>query len=247
MVLADLANYTDAEIEAMADRNSKQSPANTRFQFGFARAKNLKAITHWVRKNKAREGITCDLRELTPELISTLITEINANIGKKEADSKFYYPDAFLANEYRNWIKKVNNYLDSRTGKAGVPLSYVICAAEVDPNNAPDEYTCALWAASFNTPQYKEDNRHVYQLFKDLLTKTEGATWFEKVKNGDGRAAHLLLREHYVDKAHDQRRAASAQANLESLFWKNESSFPFEKFLTCISEAFMEMEDAGRP
>jgi RimJ/RimL family protein N-acetyltransferase len=38
----------------------------------------------------------------------------------------------------------------------------------------------------------------------------------------------------------------SAQAKLESFFWKNESSFPFEKFLTCMNEASMEMEDAIR-
>ena len=245
-LVADLANYTDSEIETMADRNSKRSPANARVQFGLARTKNLKAIAHWVRK-KAREGLTCDLRELTPELILTLITEINANAGKKESDSKLYYPDAFVASDYKHWIKKVSNYLDSRTGKTGVPLSYVIRATDVDPNHAPDEYTRALWAASFDTPQFKEDNRHVYQLFKDLLTKTEGATWFEKVKDGDGRAAHLMLREHYVGEAHDQRRAASAQAKLESLFWKNESSFPFEKFLTRMNEAFMELEDAGQP
>jgi hypothetical protein len=89
-LVADLANYTDAEIKAMADRNSKQTPANIRVQFGLARTKNnLKAITHWVRK-KTRKGLTCDLCKMTPELISTLITEINANIGKKEADSKLY-------------------------------------------------------------------------------------------------------------------------------------------------------------
>jgi hypothetical protein len=39
-------------------------------------------------------------------------------------------------------------------------------------------------------------------MFKDLLTKTEGATWFKKVNDGDGRAAHLLLRKHYGGKAH---------------------------------------------
>jgi hypothetical protein len=245
--VADLANYMDSEIDTMADRNSKRSPANTRVQFGLARTKNLKAVAHWVRK-KTREGITCDLRELTPELISMLITETNVNACKKETDSKLYYPDAFVASNYKNWIKKVNNYLDSRTGKAGVPLSYIICSADVNPDDAPDEYTRALWAASFDTPQYKEDNRQVYQLFKDLLTKTEGATWFEKVKGGNGRAAHLLLCEHYVGEAHDQRRAASAKAKLEALFWKNESSYPFvEKFLTRMNEAFMEMEDAGQP
>jgi hypothetical protein len=99
-LVEDLANYKDSEIDAMADRNSKRTPANTRIQFGLARTKNHKAITHWVRK-KPCEGLTCDLRELTPELISALIMEINANIGKKESDSKLYYPDSFVASDYK--------------------------------------------------------------------------------------------------------------------------------------------------
>ena len=236
-----LAIYDDKEIESMADRNAKRTPAHTRIQFGMARTKALKAIVHWVRK-KSREGIYCDLRELTPVFISELILELNAETGRDKVDLKLYYPNVFTANDYKNWIKKVTNYLDSRMGKAGVPLSYVIQATDADLENAPDEYTRALWAASFHTRQFSDDNREVYHLFKDLLTKTEGQTWFEK--DGDGRAAHLLLRDHYVGEAPDQRRAASALAKLENLFWKNESSFPFEKYLTRLNEAFMEMEDA---
>jgi hypothetical protein len=84
-------------------------------------------------------------------------------------------------------------------------------------------------------------------VFKDLVTKTDGATSFEKVTDGDGRAAHLLLREHYVGEAHNMRRAASANAKLDALFWKSEAVFPFEKYLTRINEAFKELEDAGQP
>ncbi len=170
-----LAIYDDKDIEAMADRIPKRTPATTRIQFGMARTKTMKAIAHWVRK-KSRKGITCDLRELTPAFIAKLILEFNAESGKDKADSKLYYPDAFVSNDYKNWIKKVTNYLDSRTGKAGIPLSYVIRASDVDPDNAPDEYTRALWAASFQTRQFHDNNREVYHLFKDLLTKTEGQT-----------------------------------------------------------------------
>jgi hypothetical protein len=242
----DLANYTDSEIDAMADRNSKRTPTAMRVQMGLQRTKTLKAITHWVRK-KNREGAFCDLQELNQPLIAELIMEINSVAGKRDADSKLYYPDAFSATDYKNWIKKVENYLDSRTGKAGVPLSYVIRPTDVNPNEAPDEYTREKWAASFETMQFRDDNRQVYHLFKDLLTKTEGATWFEKVRDGDGRGAHLLLREHYIGEAHDMRRAASATAKLETLFWKSEASFSFEKFLTRMNEAFKELEDAGQP
>jgi hypothetical protein len=69
-------------------------------------------------------------------------------------------------------------------------------------------------------------------LSKDLLTKTEGVTWFEKVNDGNGCGAHLLLHEHYFGEAHDMRQAVSATAKLETLFWTNEASFSFEKFLT---------------
>ena len=172
-----------------------------------ARTKTLKAIAHWVRR-KSRERV------------------LDAEAMKDKADLKLYY--TFVPSDYKNWVKNVTNYLDSRMGKAGVPLSYVICAADVNPNDAPDEYTRALWAASFETRRYQDDNREVYHLLKDLLTKTEGQTWFEKVYDGDGRAAHLLLRKHYVGEAHDQRRAASTLAKLENLYWTNESSFPFE-------------------
>ena len=89
----------------------------------------------------------------------------------------------------------MENYLDSRTGKAGVPLSYVLRPLDADPNDAPDEYTREKWAASFETMQFRDDYCQVYHLFKDLLTKTEGATWFKKVRDGDGRGARILLRK----------------------------------------------------
>ena len=242
----ELANYTDAELDTMADRNSKRTPAPLRVQMGLSRTKKLKAVKFWVNK-KLRENSPLDLVELNDEMIAKLIREMSVAKTGKESDSKLYYPEAFNAADYKNWIKKVSNYLDSRKGKAGVPLSYVIRPENVDPFNAPDEYTRALWAASFDTDEYREDNREVYHLFKDLLTKTDGATWFEKVTDGDGRAAHLLLRDHYVGEAHDMRRAAAATAKLESLFWKSEASFPFEKYLTRMNEAFKELEDADQP
>jgi hypothetical protein len=130
-------------------------------------------------------------------------------------------------------------------------LSYVIQPVEADPDDAPDKYTRQKWAVSFNTIQFCNDNRQTYHLFKDLLTKTEGATWFEKVMVAalicysvnitlvkHMICAHLLLCEHYVGEAH-------ATGKLETLFWKNEASFSFEKFLTRMSEAFKELEDAG--
>ena len=97
----DLANYTDSEIDQMADRNSKRTPVGQRVQFGLKRTKYLKAICHWVRKN-VREGMPCNVLELTPALISELIQEMVATASKKDSDSKLYYPEAFSATDYKN-------------------------------------------------------------------------------------------------------------------------------------------------
>ena len=45
-----LAIYDNKDIESMAGRNSKRTPANTCIQFGMARTKAVKAIVHWVCK-----------------------------------------------------------------------------------------------------------------------------------------------------------------------------------------------------
>lgn len=59
-------------------------------------------------------------------MIAELIQDMTVSASKKDSDSKLYYPEAFSATDYKNWIIKVENYLDSRTGKSGVPLSYQV-------------------------------------------------------------------------------------------------------------------------
>jgi hypothetical protein len=110
----DLANYTDNELDAMADRNSKCTPtAMHDVQMGL-QTKTLKAITHWVRK-KNREGALCDLQEPNQTLNSELIMEINSSAGKRDADSKLHYPDPFSTTDYQ----KLDQELDQESG--GLP------------------------------------------------------------------------------------------------------------------------------
>ena len=213
--VVDLPNYSNSEFDRMADRNSKRSPAAQCVQLGMARTNALKAVTYWV-SMKLRKEAELNLNELTPAKMSELIREMAASEEKKDNNKKLYYPDSFSTIDYKNWIKKVENYLDARRGKAGVPLSNIIRPADANPNEAPDEHTRMLRAASMDTLQFKEDNREAYYLFRDLLTKTDGAIWFEKVRAGDGRTSHLLLQEHYVGEAHDMRRAAAANTKLSS-------------------------------
>ena len=83
----ELANYTDNELDTMADRNSKRSPANTRVLMGLACTKKLKAVKFWINK-KLREDAPCDLMELNDAKIAQLIREMSLTKGEKESDSK---------------------------------------------------------------------------------------------------------------------------------------------------------------
>jgi hypothetical protein len=92
-LVEELANYTDAELDTMADRNSKRSPAPTRVQMGLSRTKKLKAVKFWVTK-KIRENSPIDLTKLNDAMIVKLIREMSVAKTGKESDSKLYYPEA---------------------------------------------------------------------------------------------------------------------------------------------------------
>jgi len=61
---------------------------------GLAQTKALMAITHWVHK-QFRDGVECNLHKLTPPTIADLINMLNASKGKKDSDSKPFYPDLY--------------------------------------------------------------------------------------------------------------------------------------------------------
>lgn len=100
-----------------------------------------------------------------------------------------------------------------------------------------------LWTAPHTGLAFREDNRLVYQIYKDLMIGTDGYTWFSRAPRGNGRAAHLLIEEHYRGDAEVALRAASAEARMKGLFYKQQSSMPFEKYLTRLNECWELMED----
>jgi hypothetical protein len=73
-----------------------------------------------------RKGLDNDMHELTLLLIADLIQEMTTQAAQNDGDSKLCYLEAFIATDFKNWIKKVKKHLDLRTGKSGVPLRYVI-------------------------------------------------------------------------------------------------------------------------
>ena len=57
-----------------------------------------------------------------------------------QTDSIPYNPNKFIAADYKNLIKKVENYLDRQIGMASSQSRCVIRPKEVDLQTAPEEY-----------------------------------------------------------------------------------------------------------
>jgi hypothetical protein len=133
--------------------------------------------------------------------------------------------------------------LDSLKGKSKVPLTYIIRPDDADPDDAETEYQRMIWAAPHEGYAYDEDNRGVYCIYKDVMIDTDGWTWFSRADEGDGRGAHEIISLHYRGDAETARRATEAEALLERLHYKNEASFPFERYITRLNKYFELMDD----
>ena len=240
--LDEFGDYTDEEIADMAKRNEMRTPANVRVHFGIARIKKLKAVAFWVRKQR-REGVPVDVANLTAAVIADAITEKTLTPSGSKKDEKLFEPEKFEPKRYKQWSRSMENYLDSILGQSGVPLSYVTRDEDVDPNEAETDYKRVIWSAPHDGMAFENDNRQVYRMYKHAMIGTKGWTWFNQTPDGDGRAAHIYLTEHYLGTAETGRRAAEAEAQLMRLHYKSEASFPFEKYVTRLYECFEALED----
>jgi hypothetical protein len=238
-------DYTDTMIESMADKNEKRSPAANRVLFGIQRVLYVKAVSFWVRKQR-REGIPVSIDNLNPDVINQMIQEMNLerSMEAHADEDKVNQPGKFDPKNYVSWARSFENYLDSLRGKSGVPLSYLIRPEDADPLEAIDEYQRTLWSAPLAGTHFREDNRRLYRIYKDLVVGTDAWTWFNRATVGDGRNAHLLLTRHYRGDAEVALRAAEAEADLNRLHYRgNEAVFSFNKYITRMSECFELMED----
>jgi hypothetical protein len=211
-VLDLFGDFTDSLIDNMADRNEKRTPAVQCVCFGVQRILHLKAVAHWVHQ-KHHEGIAPNIAELNIEIIceNTHEMTIDSAVDTKR-DDKMFFLDKFNSKKYVSWARSFENYLDSVHGKAKVPLSYVIHPEGVNPADAVDEYQHILWQTPHAGITYNDDNQEVYHIYKDLMIATDGWTWFNRAPNGDGCAAHLIIKHHYHGDAETAVRAAEAEA-----------------------------------
>ena len=161
----------------------------------------------------------------------------------KEQKDDHLYPSKFTVNKFKFWQISMENFLDSKQGIGGMPLSYIIHEDGLDLDDAVDEHERAIWLAPLAGANFDEDNLTIYYYYKDRVIDTPAWTWFNTAANGDGRAAALAIRDHYVGPAAVNYHVAETEAKLDHLNWSNEVQFPFDTYISHMSECFQDLEE----
>jgi len=242
--LSDLVNWKFKEIRSLLKDLSNRPSTRGGQQFGDRKIKELQAL-YWFITDRSRRGLSFDLDLYKQEATQYIsFAEIDSEIDKDEAADK---PDKFKYSSWNKWKESVYIYLDSIISKNGAPLSYVI-RKDLDEGiewESLDRKTQQIYTASLEGSMFNIDSKRVLTLLKELCLDTEAETWFRNIKCG--REAMKALQIHYDGPDESKRRKEEARSKLKNVYYKHEGTFPFEKFVTNLYDAFQILEKYGEP
>ena len=153
--------------------------------------------------------------------------------------------------QWEKWMAELRSTLNSIIGVNGVPLTYVIRKIELPAVEDPDwTYSeMAINLAPLRGEMFTQDARTVHQIILRNIHEDSDAFAYLKPlwAKEDGRKDILELRERYESEGNRQALINNARATLNSLRYKNERSFPFERFCARLQGALDDLEQCGRP
>ena len=124
-------------------------------------------------------------------------------------------------------------------------LSYVIRKDTSIPKDSENRDVQIIYKASLVGKMFTRDSRKVLDILKELTLGTDAETWIKGLKCG--RKAMQELQAHYDGTSEGARRKQVARVDLKKIFYKNETTFTFEKYVTNLKGIFNVLEGYGVP
>jgi hypothetical protein len=238
--ISDFGMMKVTNFASMATRISRMRPAAGGFRFGEVHVRNLEALAYWVRDKQRRNELLV-AREFTQAVRDQCRRDVDTEyieITQAEA-SKTTAPAKFVATDWVSWEIVFANYLAGLYGVSGVPLSYVIRKNVPGGHAIITESERLVSAAPLTGRVFQSDTQKVYRILKSVTVGTDAWEWIKVYdSNQDGRLAFKALREHYDGPGEIDKRISLARTQIKELFYKNEQTFSFEKFVTKLNGAF---------
>jgi hypothetical protein len=210
-------------------------------------ARRLGGLVHWV-KDKIRRGIRIDPYDFDEEVLVDALQEVE---GEEIADTvEAELPEKFTPERWVQWEIEITNYLSTKKGIRGIPLSYVI-RPDLEPGDtiAADDITRQeLYNAPLEGGAYKRDNNAVWAVIRANTIATAAWEWIKQIDGkGDGRLGMQKLRAHYDGPDKRKARINASETIIENLHYRGERYMPFEKFVTKLNGAYQVLDHYNEP
>ena len=235
--LQDLNQWRYKAIRKWCENMSAMAVNRGGRTFGDLKVKQLQGIAWWVTDCMLRNKLL-DVNEykLDPDSYKT-----NAELDylDSEADTVTVdKPSKFVYKEWIEWEESMYMYFDGITNLHGVPLSYVIRKDLLVGVGIPslDRNLQVIYNAPLNGYLYNKDNATVGNIIREFCLGTEAESWIKNIKGG--RESMTALQDHYDGPDEGKKRLTSARARLDKLFYRNEATFSFEKFVTSLNDIY---------
>ena len=229
----------DADVTEMAKRMSSRTVATGRVILGTMHIKRIQALVFWV-KDHTKRGLP-----VIPEMWNAV--EMAKAMDRKEADINFEKIDVDLIDPgkcqtdfgWDAWQIAFMNKLSATMGAAKVPLAYVV-RQDADAGYVfEDDDEERMYQMPLTGENFKRDNKLVYNMLKAACVKTDAWTWIQDYdKSASGRRAWLALVNHYDGTGELNKRLERAKEEMSRLHYKDEKSYPFERYVTKLKENF---------
>ena len=244
--LADFTALTDDAIVKMAARMaSRTQNSGLKVTLGTMQIVKIQALVYWI-KDQVKLGFDVDALDpddFTAE-VCTGIIELKEVDGKE--DDKVGGVDTlpkFDPDDFDACDRAFVNMLSGMKGAIGEELVYVV-RDPVVPTEFVDDVQERMFEIAHEGPGYQKDSRTVYQLLESYLQDHPGAfSWIEGHRaTQDGREAYLAWTGHYNGDGELTKRVSYAKARLERIYYRNEQSYPFERFTSELARCFVTLD-----
>ncbi len=235
------------EIQKWATDKTKLAARQGGRPYSAYNTKKLQGLAWWVTDNKLRKH-TIEIEDFTQDTLKECMIEARNEYDEREnrKSSDLSKPEKFKSDTWIAWEQSLYNYLGQIYNARGVPLSYVIYQQGINMYGVTrkadkERVDCADTEGSI----FERDTQRVLKIIQELTLDTPAADWIKNIECG--RAAMKALQNHFDGEGEGERRKAQANAEINTLFYRNEQSFSFEKFATKLKSCFDVLERYNLP
>lgn len=241
----ELCFWNSGDITTWCANKTKLPATRGGCTYGNPRVKAIQAFAFWATDMHQR-GLPLALAQFDDDMLLKYKEMVRVETARKSLDSSVQLPAQLgTTSIWEDWENSLQNYLQSKDGINGIPLSYIIRpTARPDAGDDATEEQIRLLDLIHNAPSegpaYNTDSEQVFGIIESLTIGQDSANWISRRcrQNRDGRLAMSQLKDHFDGGEEKYKRNQTAIAQLNHLHYKHEKMMSFNTFSTRLKKCF---------